>query len=228
MFAILAAMLAFGIPSLGQLPGNPENWCRGGFFTSESDLFRIGVVNGSKGSRAYFYNDDKEDCPSGRGCRGKAYLVPGDEVIVNREYRGYACGWFTNAAGKTTVGWLDARHLEFPERLIDASANAWSGEWYYAENSIELAPEGNGWLRVKGNAFWRGLGDNIHIGELDGRAAPEGGILEYSDGDDEYDCKATMRFLGSFLIVADNQKCGGANVSFSGVYSRNKPQINSR
>jgi hypothetical protein len=222
LFAIFTAMLALGVAASGQLAGNPENWCRGGFFTSESDEFRIGVVKGSKGTRAYFHNDDREDCPSGRGCRGKAYLVPGDEVIVNREHEGYACGWYTNAAGEATVGWLEAKLLEFPERLIDASPKAWAGEWLYAENSIELRPVDEGWLSVKGNAFWRGLGDNIHIGELDGRARPNGGVLEYSDGDDEYDCKATMRFMGSFLIVADNQNCGGVNVTFSGVYRRKR------
>ena len=29
-----------------------------------------------------------------------------------------------------------------------------------------------------------------------------------------------MQLLGDLLVVADNQECGGMNVSFSGVYRR--------
>ncbi len=218
-FVLVMALMALSITGFGQLAGNPENWCRGGFFTRESDEFRIGVVKGAKNQKAFFFGDDKDTCP-GPACRQKAYLVPGDEVVVNRDYKGFSCGWYTNTAGRVTVGWVETSRLDFPERLINGSSMAWSGEWSYAENSIELTPDGDGWLRVKGNAFWLGLGDNVHIGELDGRSAPDGGVLEYSDGDDEYDCKATMRYLGDFLAVADNNYCGGANVSFSGIYRR--------
>ncbi|MBK9530064.1 MAG: hypothetical protein IPO41_17540 [Acidobacteria bacterium] len=69
--------------------------------------------------------------------------------------------------------------------------------------------------------MWKGLGDNVHIGELDGRFPHKDGVLEYSDGDSEFDCKATMQLaVERFLIVADNGNCGGANVSFSGIYRK--------
>ena len=64
--------------------------------------------------------------------------------------------------------------------------------------------------------------DNVHVGEIDGRYAPENGMIKYSDGDDEYDCKMTMRLVGRYLVVADNLKCGGVNVTFSGVYTKRK------
>lgn len=215
-------MVMFSSAAFGQMEGNPTNWCRGGFFTSESESFSTGTVKGKRGTRSYFFNDDREDCPAGKNCQARSYVVTGDEVIVNRIYNGFACSWFPGKNGGT-VGWLRADTLDMPESLYDASPAAWSGEWNYAENSIKLVPErGSGWLRVTGNAFWKGLGDNIHIGELDGRAEAKNGILKYSDGDDEYDCKVTMRLLGSYLIVSDNQKCGGVNVTFSGVYLKTK------
>ncbi len=220
----LIAMVMFSSAAFGQMEGNPPNWCRGGFFASESENFSIGTVTGKRGTRSYFFSDDREDCPAGKNCRARSYVIAGDEVIVNRTFNGFACSWFPGKNGGT-VGWLRVASLDMPESLYDASPAAWSGEWEYAENSIKLEPEPNSnWLRVTGNAFWKGLGDNIHIGELDGRAEAKNGILKYSDGDDEYDCKVTMRLLGSYLIVSDNLKCGGVNVSFSGVYRRNSKQ----
>jgi hypothetical protein len=225
VFSLLAIFLLSGIVA-GQIEGNPENWCRGGFFTSETEDFRVAVVKPLREKRlkrSYFHNDDRDDCPGGRNCQGRSYVVPGDELIVNRTYRGFACSWYSSPKGVATVGWISLGDIDFPEMLDDASLNAWLGEWQYAENTIAFTHNKlAGWLNVTGNAFWKGLGDNIHIGELDGRVEPKAAFLEYSDGDDEYDCKATMRLLGSYLIVSDNMKCGGANVSFSGIYRRSK------
>jgi hypothetical protein len=43
--------------------------------------------------------------------------------------------------------------------------------------------------------------------------------LPYDQGE-EVDCRVRMRRLGSFLLVEDNRRCGGINVSFSGIYQR--------
>ena len=43
--------------------------------------------------------------------------------------------------------------------------------------------------------------------------------LPYEAGDD-LDCRARMRLIGPYLLVADNGQCGGLNVSFSGAYRR--------
>jgi hypothetical protein len=99
----------------------------------------------------------------------------------------------------------------------------WLGKWRYYDNSIEISKSGAGELAVKGNAFWQGLGDNIHIGELDHKAKPTGNILKLGENEtSEYDCKVTMRLLGKYLIASDNNNCGGANVTFSGVYRKTK------
>ena len=71
-FVLVMALMALSITGFGQLAGNPENWCRGGFFTRESDEFRIGVVKGAKNQKAFFFGDDKDTCP-GPACRQKAY-----------------------------------------------------------------------------------------------------------------------------------------------------------
>jgi len=205
------------------MSGNPENWCREGFFTRDSTEFKIGVVNKSKNSRAYFHRDDADGCPGAASCRTKAYLVNSDKVVLNREYGRFSCAWFAPAKGRPTIGWIESADLAWAKTPLTVGLSQWLGEWSYAENSISFTNNKlAGFLNVSGNAFWKGVGDNIHIGELDGRFEAKNGRLEYSDGDSEYDCRASMFVIDKFLIVADNMKCGGVNVSFSGIYLKKK------
>lgn len=215
------ALLLLVTASPAQLEGNPANWCRGGFFTRESADFKIGSVKGGRSARAYFYNDDPADCPGGKKCRGRAFVVGGDKVIVSREYNGFVCSWYSTPKGSDTVGWLRADALRITEPSAKPPLSAWLGTWRYGDNSISFTDNKlAGFLNVTGDAVWKGLGDNVHVGELDGRFEPAGNVLEYKDGDDEFDCKATMRLIGDYLVVGDNLHCGGANVSFSGVYRK--------
>jgi hypothetical protein len=237
---IITVLLVCAIASFAQRESNPESWCRGGFFTREhSDFnngteagtkaassylysdFKIGTAAGTKTTKIYFHNDEPAGCPAGEDCRGKAYIVGGDKVLVSKSIKGFSCAWYVAPNGKNTVGWLPSASI----RLTDPDKNPplakWHGEWKHADGQITFTDNKlAGFLNVTGDAVWKGLGDNIHVGEIDGRFAPEGNVLEYSDGEDEFDCKATMRLIGDYLVVADNLKCGGANVTFSGVYRR--------
>ena len=206
--------------SKNDLDGNPENWCRGGMFPRESDDYKIAKIKAAKNERVYFYGDDG-DCPNGKNCRLKSYLIPNDEIIISRTYGNFACGWFVPKKGSPTVGWIPADHLEFVNES-NSDQTGWLGEWNFYDNSITISRRGNGdSFDIKGSAFWKGLGDNIHIGELDSSAAVKNGILKIGENEtDEYACKVTMRMVGRFLVVADNLNCGGANVTFSGVYQK--------
>ncbi len=205
---------------IGQMPGNPDNWCRQGFFTRETKEFGVGWVKGAKGKRAYFYTDSSDKCPAA-SCRTNAYVVPGNTVITNRKRGNFVCAWFTPNKGSARVGWLKESDIEFPSLLDDAGERAWEGKWKYADNNI-VVTRGKvaGFLNIMGTALWRGLGQNVHIGELDGRVSHKNGVLEYSDGPSESNCKATMQLVTGFMVVADNMQCGGANVTFSGIYQK--------
>jgi hypothetical protein len=220
--AIFALNLLCGL-TLGQSGTEPENWCRSGKFTAETENYRLASVKAVKGGRSYFYNDFTEDCPEAENCREKAYVVSGDQVVISNERKGFACAWFTPVKGTGYVGWLKAGDLNFWPINKDPGLAAWYGTWRYGENEIKFeSTRVRGYLNVIGTAFWKGLGDNIHIGELSNRGKVVADRVEYSDGDDEYDCKATIRMVGQFLVVRDNMNCGGVNVSFSGVYRKVK------
>ena len=211
--------LTIATSASAQMSGNPDNWCREGLFTRETKDFGVGFVKVAKTS---FHDDQKTNCPTAAGCKTTSYVVKGDTIITNKKYGAFTCGWFTSAKGGVKVGWLRAADLEFPQMLHDASERVWIGEWNYASNTISFTSNKlSGFLNVNGTAIWKGLGDNVHVGELDGRFPYKDGVLEYSDGDSEFDCKATMQLaVERFLIVADNGNCGGANVTFSGIYRK--------
>ena len=213
-------ILTTGIFAQGS--GDPENWCPEGLFTHDPQEFGIGVIKPTSGTPAYFYTDDPASCPQGRTCRTKSYVVKGDTLVTARKYRGFVCSWFISKTGGVKVGWIRENQMEFPLFLSDGSAKAWSGEWSYASNTIKLSQtRDENTLKVAGNAIWKGMGDNIHVGELDGTAPFANGILTYSDGTDKYDCNVRMELsLGEYLIVTDNGNCGGANVTFSGIYRK--------
>jgi hypothetical protein len=222
-FTRLFLMLLFVYSAYAQIDGNPKNWCREGFFTRDSEKYSVVTVKGKPGARIYFYSDQGDDCPAGPSCATKAYVVPGDNLVVGRSLGKFRCAWYTPKKGYATVGWIEAGMLKPVVVNPTPKKSAWLGEWKYADNQITFTENKlPGFLNVIGDALWKSHGDNVHVGELDGRFEPIKGTLRYSAGEGLYDCKASMELLGNFLIVADNMHCGPANVTFSGVYRLSK------
>lgn len=223
VFGVALILVCYSASLFGQTP-EVENWCRAGLFTQESADFRIAEATGKKNDNIFFYNDFETDCPGKESCRGKAYVVPGDRLIVSRSFGDFGCAWFEPAEGLPRIGWIKLASLKFSNTLTKAPLTAWLGEWRYADNSIKFTHNKlAGFLNVTGDALWRGAGDNVHIGELDERVEPNGNTLKVGATEtDEFACKVTMQLIGEFLVADDNMRCGGANVTFSGVYRRTR------
>lgn len=220
--AIFLSLLVFAPRAPAQLEGNPENLCRNGFFPRESSTYRLAKIKGAKGEKIYFFGDQRDDCPANKSCRLKSYLVPNDEIIVSRTFGNFACSWFQPKKGTETVGWIPLENLEYVAQNAEITIADWLGNWRYYNNSINIMTGKNlGLLRITGDAIWKGLGDNVHTGELDDEAEPQGNTLKIGEkSSDEFACRVTMRLVGRFLVVSDNLNCGGANVTFSGVYRK--------
>ena len=72
---------------------------------------------------------------------------------------------------------------------------------------------------------------NVNIGQFEAKGtatgpefafdAAEKGTLPVDKGEDG-DCKVWMRRLGPYLLVDDNNACGGFNVTFRGIYRRKR------
>src|SRR5919206_1006235 len=122
-------LFAFCAQAGAQVEENPANWCRNGPFAAEEAGYRLARAVGQKGARVYFYGDD-EGCPSPR-CRLKAYIVPGDEVIVSRTFGDWVCAWYQPAKGFETVGWLAADRLAPFETPAKPPLASWLGTWNF-------------------------------------------------------------------------------------------------
>lgn len=176
------------------------------------------------------------ECPSTAAiCRRKAYLVPGDQVLTTRSQAAWTCATFFDQRGRQTTGWLASDVLGKPETKA-FSAQAWAGEWKRdAEADISIKVTGPNTIELSGTATW-GAGDPdrvargaVNIGELEATSLPTlkplitfipgQGVMPPAEAD-EFGCVVSAQRLGDFLLVEDNLRCGGMNVSFSGIYRR--------
>ena len=104
----------------------------------------------------------------------------------------------------------------------EPAASRWQGAWT-DKGSADVAISGAGNRTViTGNAFWPARPEEnewvtIHIGEVDGPIAITGHRATYGD---DNDCQLELTLLADFLLISDNRRCGGMNVTFSGVYVR--------
>ena len=191
--------------------------CRNVFFPEKQNVLQLATVKLEKGEKLYFYSDE-ESCPEKASCKQKAYLIPNDTVIVNNVTDGWACAWYQGKK-RETVGWLKADKLEFKT----PSETKWTGKWTFYSNTLNIK-NSKGSIQVSGEAFWQGAmvnGEpNVHTGSIDGELKMNRNHATVSEGEDEYSCHADLTLLDNYLMVSDNNNCGGANVSFTGVYTR--------
>jgi hypothetical protein len=205
---------------------------------SEKNVALARVV--TKEAKLYFVSSPRKqapECPSGASaCRLKAYLVPGDEVLTNATDEPYFCARFKSQSFVETIGYLPRAALEIVP-LEHPSIQKWNGTWRRDSEAEIVLKAGGDEVTVSGNATW-GASDPqrvkrgaVNTGELDGSFRPRGQVLAIGydparSGSPPTDdtaadiCAAKIELYDRYLLVEDNGKCGGLNVSFNGLYVR--------
>lgn len=218
---LLMLMCVFAASSSAQnVVTNPANWCRNGLFPSEGTEFKLAQVTGIKGARIHFFSD-ADGCPDNKAkCVMRSYLITGDQVLISKRYGPWICSWYQPRKGDEIVSWLPAESLDISsEQGARPVFERWIGLWKYYDQSLNIRRDNKaGVLSVKGDAIWRGLGDNVHVGSVGGSAQPQGNELILVDGE----CRVSLRLVGDYIVASDNSQCGGANVRFDGVYRRGR------
>jgi hypothetical protein len=174
-------------------------------------------------------------CPNTTpACTERAYLIPGDRVILTAKRDAFVCATYISARGNDRSGWLpsDAVAYDKPEPVALAG---WLGKWSRTEAEIRVKLGKTGALLIEGDATFGALDPGrvkrgaVNAGEISAEVTPAGDRLSFAigagdtlpvDKGDEFDCKVWMRRVGPWLIVNDNRNCGGFNVSFRGFYTR--------
>lgn len=179
-------------------------------------------------------HDGRKECPAATPvCREKAFLVARDVVVTQpSEIGGFVCSTFVNARGHETTGWLPAEALEVVP-FGAPTASSYVGRWQRTEAVITIKAGRNGGVVVDGAATWgaqdrgRAARGAVNTGEIGGAGRFVGNTVLVADDDvktfqtaPDTACAVQMRVVANYLLVQDNGACGGANVSFTGIYVR--------
>ncbi|WP_156295412.1 hypothetical protein [Methylobacterium aquaticum] len=182
----------------------------------------------------------RKGCPGpDPACREKAFLVPGNLVILGNTLPGFVCATYVGKTGAVRAGWVPETAVVPPPTSAAPSVTDWTGTWTAPEQTVVIRPgKAPGTLGVKGDATFGALDPDrvrrgaVNIGEVAGETAPTGADLAFTMGDkgtlpysagDPSDCRLRLKLLPPFLLAEDNAACGGMNVTFTNVYRRTKP-----
>ncbi|MFC4638710.1 hypothetical protein [Deinococcus hohokamensis] len=144
--------------------------------------------------------------------RGRAdgrSVVRGDVVLQGPADRGRRCSYFLSPEGPVTNAYLKDAHVQaLPSPFTLA------GRWRRDEDAhLDLQSGG----QLTGNVTSRGLA-TPQVGNVNGTLQKQGNIWTYAkDG-----CQLTLRPVGPWLLVTDNLACGGDQVTFRGLYRRQR------
>lgn len=195
------------------------------------------------GPKRYFHKGEEEaGCPALTArCRRAGYLVAGDRVVVWERRGTLTHVEFVNAGGVHSEGWVETVGLK-TVALPPAPLTAWLGAWSTgkgADLTLTRSPRA-GRLFVSGLATWR-----QNDGEIAGEILPVKHYGAFATGDldepggvivpdgmggsaksfpfaarGEDRCRVELWLRLPYLVVIDQGRCGGLNVSFSGVYRK--------
>jgi hypothetical protein len=206
---------------------------------------KLAIVS-PKGRVRFVSGGERPGCPAASApCAMGAFVVGGDAVIVSTTAGDYACATFTGSTltAVSTSGFLPRAQLAASpqETPVNAPA-AWAGEWRSGgEQTITIQPKGDGRIAIKGDATWGGSDPErvkrgaVNAGEIEAEVSIADGAASFAMDDDgktnPFDlklpdgsdvCRVKLWRLGPYLVAQDNVRCGGMNVSFTGVYRKAK------
>ncbi|MCQ8241573.1 hypothetical protein [Rhizosaccharibacter radicis] len=224
-------LLMFGVLSFGSITpalASGHRFCGGLHTQNETgDLPSISLARAIKPHSIFKVSPEcgYDNC----GLSDKPHVVAGDLVIVvgppveEAGSKVYVCGTHISRTirdrSNVDFGWLlatDLRRQELPEVPL----RLWSGRWHSRSSDIWLWADGDR-LKAKGDSVWKGsLSLSPHFGEFTAEAKSVRNVITFETSDDAHSCKVRMVYTGKEVAVIDNDRCGGYNVSFSGVYTR--------
>jgi hypothetical protein len=156
-------------------------------------------------------------------------LKPGLVVSLGAERNGWSCVTDGDASG-----WIPSSRLAYVPDTPHIPESSWIGWWQEGKpapgikNDRLLITRGSspGTLHISGRAYWYGMNDNVHIGELPPiDAKPIGPYLHIVSGNNLSDCVVDLKYdpATRTLHALDNGQCGGMNVRFGGTWTKFTP-----
>ncbi|HRK17912.1 MAG TPA: hypothetical protein PK970_03065 [Hyphomicrobiaceae bacterium] len=199
------------------------------------DALQIAKIKKSAG-KTHFHDTQCDAGAKGLdACRRKAFVMPGDVLLLGDIYDTTACATFVDAKGRATSGIIKGDRVEHDARGESKKATALVGRWVREEALITVTRKGDDFV-FAGEATYGGKDPrrvamgSVNSGVFDFVTRPVANRISVGlkDGEkavakseaDATDCHLDMIALGPYLVVRDNQQCGGMNVSFTGIYRK--------
>ncbi|MGO9701506.1 MAG: hypothetical protein ACLPX7_19830 [Xanthobacteraceae bacterium] len=177
------------------------------------------------------YDDDfkAETCPAAtEACRKKSYLVTGDLVLTGKTLGAFTCISYQVKKNIWATGWLPRAALTPVAPMASPKISDWLGTWHHPGGGVEITPGDGGKLHIEG-VMLIPVGQATNNGVVEAQATPQNDTIAFvNDGSvaldnmEEQGCRVRMQRIGPWLLVEDNNGCGGAGVTFSGLYRRKK------
>lgn len=202
--------------------------CRNGHFPTY-DGIHLAEITGNTNEKVHA-REDSDGCPEPESCKRKGYLIKGDKVLATTPSDGWVCIYYLGKKNDY-VGWVKQQEIRDVDVPVLPKLDGWLGKWESigAVNLIQIRPGKSGQLQVFGKARWLG-GKNsygeaiVHFGQVHGEAHPEANKLVITENNPDQSCVVNLNLIDAFIVATDNEKCGGMNVRFNGVY-RQKPLL---
>ncbi|HEX3808940.1 MAG TPA: hypothetical protein VHW02_04505 [Rhizomicrobium sp.] len=200
--------------------------CNGIGYEAGMGNLALGTVTGAK-TNFIANQSDKPKCPSAdASCTRRGYGLAGDQVVVDTDggTKGYVCVAFIGAKGVESDGWMPVDNVKIMPAVVN-----WVGKWKRdTTGEIDITKKSATTAEVSGTATY-GEEERQHDGEIDAVIDSRAAFQSFATSGDkqiafakagQYDCAVEMRQFGNYLYVNDNENCGGANVTFSGLYAK--------
>jgi hypothetical protein len=202
--ALAALALPFGVAA----QEHPRRDCEFNGFSATPKL-AVTVI-----SSVGFYG-----CTAKPGCLSMK-LEKGQPVVLFRRSADWICGYVENKDGAAPA-WVAAGDVSELQPDPNPPVTAWLGNWKNGSNRIEIRPTNqHSKLVLTGHATWHGAGDVEHDGDVEGEVTPNGNHIHYSEGPDA--CTIDSTLFGNYFVADDNNRCGGMNVRFWGIWRRTR------
>jgi hypothetical protein len=176
-------------------------------------------VHPAAGEARVYLQKTAKACPATGACaqRQKAFLVEGDQVLVSKAKDGFRCAYYGTAGGNLIAGFLPESALAPAQETTGLTPDFLAGMWHNGNDTVKIAPHGQGKVHASGNATWQGAGDP-NEGSFEADAIVSGTQITFKDDA----CEVQVQRRGNYLLLDDNSSCGGMNVRFMGIYVRGK------
>ena len=172
------------------------------------------------------YDDDFKAvaCPAAtKSCQKSSYLVTGDLVLVGKTRGDFTCVDYQSPLARQQIwitGWLPSTALTPVAPMQSPKASDWIGSWHHPGGPVEIKNGDDGKLEVEGAMTLQTPSGDFQNGDFKAHVAPQNTVAFTDEGSYGDGCHMRMQRIGLWLLVEDNGGCGGAGVTFTGLYRR--------